>query len=230
VKTVATALFYRFVRLVVGLILLIWTRKQVVGLENVPKQGPVILVSNHVNMLDPAVVPVLVPRRIVYMGKAELWKTPIIGPLYGLVGFIPVRRFEADLSAMRKAEKALRQNQVLGMFPEGTRSGKPGLGKGQPGTAIIALRTGAPIVPAAVTGTEGVTLPGFFFRLTRVRVVFGKPFELPKGHRFNAELVEQCTERIMREIAVLLPEEYRGVYAGLVASQPKEQAEGIGLT
>jgi len=230
VRTAATALFYRFAKLVMGLMLLIWTRKQVVGLENVPKRGPVILASNHVSMLDPALLPVLVPRRIVYMGKAELWKTPIIGPLYGLVGFIPVRRFEADLGALRKAEKALRQNQVLGMFPEGTRSGRPGLGKGQPGTAIIALRTGAPVVPAAVIGTGGVTLPRLFFRLTRVRVVFGKAFELPKGRRLTAELVEQCTERIMKEIAALLPEEYRGVYAGLVASQSKEQAEGIGLT
>ena len=224
------ALFYQFVKFIVRLILLVWTRKQVVGLENVPRQGPLILASNHVNLLDPPLLAVSVPRRIVYMGKIELWKTPIIGPLYGLVGFIPVRRFEADLAALRKAEKALRQNQVLGMFPEGTRSRKPGLGKGQPGTAIIALRSGAPIVPAAVTGTEGVAVPRSFFRLTRVRVVFGKPFELPKGRRLNTELVEQCTERIMKEIALLLPEEYRGVYAELVASQSKEQAEGIGLT
>ncbi|MCJ7510719.1 MAG: 1-acyl-sn-glycerol-3-phosphate acyltransferase [Dehalococcoidia bacterium] len=228
-KNVATALFYGFAKLVVSLVLLIWTRKQVVGLANVPRRGPVILASNHVNMLDPAIVPVLVPRRIVYMGKAELWKTPIIGSLYGLVGFIPVRRFKADLAALRKAEKALRQNQVLGMFPEGTRSDRPGMGKGQPGTAIIALRTGAPIVPVGIAGTEGVTLPGLFFRLTRVRVVFGKPFELPKGRRLNTELVEQCTERIMKEIAVLLPEKYRGVYAELAASQSKEQAECIGL-
>ncbi len=229
-RTVAIALFYRFAKLVIGLILLVWTRKQVVGLENVPRRGPVILASNHVSLLDPALLPVLVPRRIVYMGKIELWRTPIIGPLYGLVGFIPVRRFEADLAALRKAEKVLRQNQVLGMFPEGTRSRKPGLSKGQPGTAIIALRSGAPIVPVAVTGTEGVAVPRSFFRLTRVRVVFGKPFEFRKGRRLNAELVEQCTERIMKEIAVLLPEEYRGVYAELVASQSKEQAESIGLT
>ncbi len=229
-KRALNALFYQFIKLIVRLILLVWPRKQVVGLENVPRQGPLILASNHVNLLDPPLLAVSVPRRIVYMGKIELWKTPIIGPLYGLVGFIPVRRFEADLAALRKAEKALRQNQVLGMFPEGTRSRKPGLGKGQPGTAIIALRSGAPIVPAAVTGTEGVAVPRSFFRLTRVRVVFGKPFELPKGRRLNTELVEQCTERIMKEIALLLPEEYRGVYAELVASQSKEQAEGIGLT
>jgi 1-acyl-sn-glycerol-3-phosphate acyltransferase len=216
--------------LVIGLILLVWTRKQVVGLKNIPKQGPVILASNHVNLLDPPLLAVLVPRRIVYMGKIELFRAPIIGPLYRLAGFIPVRRFEGDLAALRKAEETLRQNQLLGMFPEGTRSRKPGLGKGQPGTAVIALRTGAPIVPVGVTGTEGVSVPRSFFRITRVGVVFGRPFELPKGRRLNAELVEQCTDRIMKEIATLLPEEYRGVYAELAASQPEEQPEGIGLT
>jgi 1-acyl-sn-glycerol-3-phosphate acyltransferase len=230
VRTVAIALFYRFTKLVIGFILLVWTRKRVVGLENVPRRGPLILASNHVNLLDPPLLAVVLPRRIVYMGKIELWKTPIIGPLYTLAGFIPVRRFEGDLAALRKAEKTLRQNQVLGMFPEGTRSRKPGLGKGQPGTAIIALRSGAPIVPVAVTGTEGVAVPRSFFRITRVRVVFGKPFELPKDRRLSTEQVEQCTERIMKEIAALLPEEYRGVYAGLAVSQPKEQPEGIGLT
>jgi 1-acyl-sn-glycerol-3-phosphate acyltransferase len=230
VRSVATALFYRFTKLVFGLILLVWTRKQVVGLENVPRRGPLILASNHVNLLDPPLLAVLMPRRIIYMGKVELWRTPIIGPLYTLAGFIPVQRFGADLPALRKAEKVLRQNQVLGMFPEGTRSRKPGLGKGQPGTAIIALRSGAPIVPVAVTGTARVAVPRSFFRITRVGVVFGKPFELPKGRRLNAELVEECTERIMKEIAVLLPEEYRGVYAELVAGQSKGHLEGIGLT
>jgi 1-acyl-sn-glycerol-3-phosphate acyltransferase len=230
VRTVAIALFYRFAKLVISLILFVWTRREVVGLENVPRRGPLILASNHVNLLDPPLLAVLLPRRIVYMGKIELWKTPIIGPLYTLAGFIPVRRFEGDVAALRKAEKVLQQNQVLGMFPEGTRSRKPGLGRGQPGTAIIALRSGAPIVPVAVTGTEGVAVPRSFFRITRVRVVFGKPFELPKSRRLSTELVEQCTERIMKEIAVLLPEEYRGVYAELAASQSKEQAESIRLT
>ncbi len=228
-RRVAIALFYQLAKLVFRIILLIWTRKQVVGLKNVPRQGPVILASNHVSMLDPPLVAVLVPRRVVYMGKIELWKTPIIGPLYSLVGFIPVRRFEADLAALRRAEKALRQNHVLGMFPEGTRSGKPGLGKGLPGTAIIAIRTGAPIVPVGVSGTAGAGVPHSLFRRTRVRVAFGKPFELSKG-RLNTELVEEGTERIMKEIALLLPEEYRGAYAERIAGQSKEQAEGIGLT
>jgi 1-acyl-sn-glycerol-3-phosphate acyltransferase len=230
VRRLGSVLFYRFTKLVISLILLVWTRKQVVGLKNIPKKGPVILASNHVNLLDPPLLAVLMPRRIVYMGKIELFRAPVIGPLYRLAGFIPVRRFEGDLAALRKAEEILRQNQVLGMFPEGTRSRKPGLGKGQPGTAVLALRTGAPIVPVGVSGTESVSVPRSFFRITRVGVVFGRPFELPKGRRLNAELVEQCTGRIMKEIAMLLPEEYRGVYAELAASQPEEQPEGVGLT
>ena len=224
-RNLGTVLFYNFAKLVFRFILLIWTRKEVVGLENIPKRGPLILASNHVNMLDPPLLAVLVPRRIVYMGKIELWKTPIIGPLYGLIGFIPVRRFEADLAALRAAERVLRNNQVLGMFPEGTRSGKPGLGKGHPGTAIIALRTGVPIVPVAISGTAGVAVPRSLFRLTRVRVVFGKPFRLPENRRLNAELVQECTERIMKEIAVRLPEEYRGAYAQAVAAHSTQSAE-----
>jgi 1-acyl-sn-glycerol-3-phosphate acyltransferase len=230
VKRLPNVLFYRFAKLVISLILLIWIRKKVVGLKNIPKEGPVILASNHVNLLDPPLLAVLVPRRIVYMGKIELFRTPVIGSLYRLAGFIPVRRFEGDVAALRKAEEALRQNELLGMFPEGTRSRRPGLGKGQPGTAVIALRTGAPVVPVGVSGTESVSVPRSFFRITRVGVVFGEPFELPKGRRLNTELVQQCTDRIMKEIAVLLPEEYRGVYAELAASQPQEQPEGIGLT
>lgn len=223
-----TVLFYAFAKLVFRPILLIWTRKEVVGLANVPKHGPLILASNHVNMLDSVLLAVLVPRRIVYMGKIELWKTPIIGPLYGLAGFIPVRRFEADLGALRRADSTLRDNQLLGMFPEGTRSVRPGLGKGHPGTAIIALRTGAPILPVGISGTSGVAVPRSLFRITRVRLVFGKPFRLPEGRRLNAELVQECTERIMKEIAVLLPEEYRGEYAQAAADHLAQPAEPEG--
>lgn len=223
-----TLLFYAFAKLVCRTILLIWTRKEVMGLENVPKSGPLILASNHVNMLDSALLAVLMPRRIVYMAKIELWDTPIIGPLYGVAGFIPVRRFEADLGALRKAERTLRDNQVLGMFPEGTRSVTPGLGKGQPGTALIALRTGAHILPVGIAGTSGVKVPRSLFRITRVQVVFGQPFRLPEGHRVTTELVQECTERIMREIAVLLPEEYRGVYAEAAAAHLAQTAEHKG--
>jgi 1-acyl-sn-glycerol-3-phosphate acyltransferase len=130
------------------------------------------------------------------------------------------------VGALRRAEKVLRQGHLLVMFPEGTRSRRPGLGKGHPGTAVIALRSGVPIVPVAVSGTETVSIPSLFFRRTRVRIAFGQPFTLPRGRRLTAELAEESTTLIMKEIAALLPEAYRGTYAG-AATRTKEHAEHV---
>ena len=211
-----------FVRLCVY----IWSQREVLGLENVPRQGPAILASNHLSLADPPLLAALVRRRLIYMAKLELWSTPIIGPLYRLYDCIPVRRFDADVGALRRAEKVLRQGHVLVMFPEGTRSGHPGLGKGHPGTAVIALRSGVPIVPVGVSGTEVVSLPSCFLRRTRVRIAFGQPFTLPRGQRLTTELADEGTERIMKEIAALLPEAYRGAYAG-ATTRTKQRAERV---
>jgi len=221
-----TVVFYCLARSFFRLCVLIWSRREVLGLENVPRHGPAILASNHLNLADPPLIVALVPRRLIFMAKLELWSTPVIGWLYGLGGCIPVRRFEADVGALRRAEKVLRQGHVLVMFPEGTRSRYPGLGKGHPGTAVIALRSGVPIVPVGVSGTETVSLPGVFLRRTRVRIAFGQPFTLPRGQRLTTELAEESTERIMKEIAALLPEAYRGAYAG-VTTRTKQRAERV---
>jgi 1-acyl-sn-glycerol-3-phosphate acyltransferase len=217
---------YWVIRSLVWLCVLVWSRREVLGLENVPRKGPAILASNHLSLADPPLLAALVSRRLVYMAKKELWSTPIIGPLYGLAGFIPVRRFEADVGALRRAEKVLREGHVLVMFPEGHRSGHPGLGKGHPGTAIVALRSGAPIVPVGVSGTETVSLPRCFLRRTRVRIAFGQPFTLPRGQRLTTELAEEGTELIMKRIAALLPEAYRGMYAR-AATRTKQRAERV---
>ncbi len=219
-----TVLFYWLLTSFVRLCVFIWLRKDVSGRENLPRSGPAILACNHLNLADSLLLVSQVPRRLVFMAKIELWSTPVIGPLYGLYGCIPVRRFEADIGSLRRAEKVLRRGHVLAMFPEGTRSRQPGLGKGHPGTALMALRTGVPIVPVGVSGTEVVSLPRSFFRRTPVRIAFGQPFTLPRGQRLTTELAEEGTERIMREIAALLPEAYRGAYAGL-ATRAKERTE-----
>ncbi len=155
----------------------------------------------------------ITPRRIVWMTKQELFDIPLFGILYHLFGCIPVRRFEADLRALRRAQEALRRGLVLGMFPEGTRSGESGLGQGEPGTALIAMRTNTPILPVAIWGTEGIKLPRDFFRRTEVHVRYGEPFYLPKPERITKETVERGAEIIMRRIAELLPQRYRGIYA-----------------
>jgi 1-acyl-sn-glycerol-3-phosphate acyltransferase len=221
-----TVVFYWLATSFFRLCVFIWSRREVLGLQNVPRHGPAILASNHLNLADPPLLASLVPRRLIFMAKLELWSTPVIGWLYGLGGCIPVRRFEADVGALRRAEKVLREGHVLVMFPEGTRSRHPGLGKGHPGTAVIALRSGVPIVPVGVSGTETVSLPSCFLRRTRVRIAFGQPFTLPRGQRLTTELAEASTERIMKEIAALLPEAYRGTYAG-VATRTKQHAERV---
>lgn len=204
---------------------LIWVniQRQVEGTENIPRKGPLILASNHLNLADPAIIMTLVPRRIAWLTKRELFDIPFFGAWYRLFGAIPVRRFEADLEALRKAQEALGRGLALGMFPEGTRSRSGGLGKAYPGTALIALRTGAPVLPIAIWGSEVITLPKAFFRRTRVHIRFGQPFSLPPAERIRTPVVEEGTNLIMCKIAALLPPQYRGAYADVVASGASPQ-------
>jgi 1-acyl-sn-glycerol-3-phosphate acyltransferase len=193
---------------------------EVEGVENVPRQGPLILASNHLNNADPPVIALVIPRHPTFMVKQEMLGWPILGLGFRLYGCFPVRRFEADLAALRKATEVVRRGEMLVMFPEGTRSRTASMGRGHPGSALIALRTGAPILPVAITGTETVKWPWLFLRPflgPRVHVVIGQPFFLPEVERVNTEAAQRCTEIIMGRIAEMLPESYRGQYAPAVA-------------
>jgi 1-acyl-sn-glycerol-3-phosphate acyltransferase len=196
--------------------LLIWLviDRHVKGRERVPASGALILAGNHLNLADPPILTGLMPRRIVWMGKQELFDIPVFGILYHLFGCIPVRRFQGDLRALRRSQEALRRGLVLGMFPEGTRSGESGLGHGEPGTALVAMRTNTAVMPVAIWGTEDIKLPRDFFRRTTVHIVYGEPFHLPRPERLTKKAVEDATDLIMSRIAELLPERYRGIYAG----------------
>lgn len=205
-------IFYYANMLWVQALLFVVTSRDVQGKENVPRKGPLIVASNHLSNGDPPILTAAVPRQIAWMAKAEWFRTPVIGRLFRMAGMIPVRRFEADLGALRRSQDVLRHGGALAMFPEGTRGGDRGLKTAEPGTALIALRTGAPIVPIAIWGTEHVKLPRDLFRRTRAHVRFGKPFTLEAGPRITRHDVERGTDTIMREIAALLPERYRGVY------------------
>ena len=210
----STLFYWLNVRTWVTLIMWFATRIKVEGLSNLPGSGPAILVSNHFNLGDPPVLTYVLPRRIVWMAKQELFDIPVIGGVFRAFGLIPVRRFEGDLKALRKAQGTLRRGHVLGMFPEGTRSAGKGLGEGEPGTAFIALRTGAPIIPVAIWGTEGVKLPrdAFRFHGSRISVRFGEPFRLGETKRASKEQIAKGTREIMEKIAELLPANYRGLY------------------
>ncbi len=221
----STLFYWLNIRTWVTLVMWFAARLKVDGLSNLPSSGPVILVSNHFNVGDPPVLTYVLPRRIVWMAKQELFDTPVIGWLFRGFGLIPVRRFEGDLKALRKAQNALKSGHVLGMFPEGTRSAGKGLGEGEPGTAFIALRTGAPIVPVAIWGTEGIKLPrdAFRFHGSRISVRFGRPFRLPETKRATKGQIADGTREIMEKIAELLPAKYRGAYASPEQGGPAKQ-------
>ena len=199
------------------------TSQDVVGKENIPHKGALIFTCNHFSVGDPPLLIGIFPRRIVWMAKQELFDLPLLGKLYNMGGFIPVRRFEGDLRAIRRSQDALRRGHVLGMFPEGTRSGGR-LGRAEPGTALIALRSGALVLPVAIWGTEHVRLPRDLFRRTKAHARFGEPYRLPNPSRITREAVAAGTDEIMRRIAELLPPEYRGEYADTGAPSAAAQA------
>jgi 1-acyl-sn-glycerol-3-phosphate acyltransferase len=203
------------------LVMPLYTRITVIGLENVPREGPLIIASNHLNDGDPGVICTRLPRRVVFMAKAELFEYPVLKQFMDVFGFA-VHRREADLKALRQAQETLRAGLALCMFPEGTRSGSHArLIEAWPGAALIALRAGAPILPIGITGSQRLALPKLFlrpFRRERIVMHIGEPFMLETPARLNAEAAREGIAVIMARIADLLPEEYRGYYG----SKPAE--------
>jgi 1-acyl-sn-glycerol-3-phosphate acyltransferase len=206
--------------------LVVWTfgRYEVAGNERVPTDGPLIVVSNHLNNADPPLLGAAIPRRIHFMAKQELFDSRF-GWAMRWFGAFPVRRFEADLAALRAAQGILKEGEAIGMFPEGHRSRTGGMGPPHPGTALIALRTGAPLLPVGITGTERIRTPLVLLQQPRIRVVIGEPFTLAQTRRISAEQVQAGTDEIMRRIAALLPPSYRGQYADGAAATTEGRAE-----
>ncbi len=200
---------------------------RVEGRENVPATGGAILVSNHLNNADPCIIPGALHRREVTMAKKELFKWPVISLLFRLIGAFPVDRQGADIAAIRQAQSVIHDGILLLMFPEGTRSRDRQLHKGFPGTALVAYRTGAPIIPIAITGSEHIPWPWVFLRPfmgPRITIRFGKPFYPPKVDRITTQAAKDATDDIMRHVAELLPESYRGEYRDAVAMHSAAEA------
>lgn len=187
------------------------------SLEQVPAQGPLILVCNHINFLDaPLLYTQLMPRPLTGFAKSETWDSPFLRPLFNLGGAIPVRRGEADMSALRGGLAALEKGYILVITPEGTRSGDGRLAQGHPGVVTLATRSGAPIQPVAYYGGERLYTNLRRLRRTDFHIRVGKPFRVEtKGASLTSALRRQITDEIMYRLAALLPAAYRGVYADL---------------
>lgn len=189
-------------------------------LAKVPDRGPLILVINHVNFLDaPILYTHLQPRLLAGFAKAEAWDNPALGFLADLWGAIPLRRGEADMSALRQGLQALEAGHILGVAPEGTRSGDGRLQQGNPGIVLLALRSGAPLLPMACSGSELFWPNLSRLRRTDFRIYVGQSFHLDAGGNKVTRLVRQrMTDEIMYQIAALLPPSHRGIYSDLAAA------------
>jgi len=193
-------------------LLLTLTRFQVVGGGNVPKTGPLIVVSNHLSQADPPIIGAGIPRRIVFMAKEELFRSPLMALVVKGFGAFPVRKQGADRDALRQAQEVLEKGLALGVFPEGTRSKTGVLQPGMLGAAFIALRTGAPVLPVGICGTEELRGAGFL-RHPAITINIGEPFTVaPAQGRVTRQALQDLTAYIMERIAQLLPPSYQGVY------------------
>jgi len=190
-------------------------------LARVPERGPLIIAVNHVNFLEaPIFYTHLHPRPVTGFVKAENLEHPLFGPLlFSLWGGIPIRRGEADMTAFRQALQALEAGQILAVAPEGTRSGDGHLQQGRPGIALLALRSGAPVLPIACYGGEHFWNSLRRLRRTDFRIVVGQSFHLDSGGvKVTRQVRQQMADEVMYQMAALLPPAYRGVYSDLAAA------------
>ena len=188
--------------IVKGLLKLIFTvvlRLKIEGRENIPKDGPLVIASNHLSLLDPPVLGTAATRKVHFMAKEELFVS-VLGTIYKILGAFPVRRGGADRAAIKHGIEILESGNVLAIFPEGTRSKTGELGKAQPGALMMASKVKATIVPACIIGTDykrhGRIWP-------KVTVRFGKPMPFPEGAEVNKEFLHAMTEEMMQHIARL---------------------------
>ncbi|MCJ7551752.1 MAG: 1-acyl-sn-glycerol-3-phosphate acyltransferase [Anaerolineae bacterium] len=184
-------------------------------LERVPHTGPLIIVVNHISSLEvPIIYAHMHPRPIAALTKAETWENPLLGPLATLWGAIPLHRGEADTGAFHRMLEALENQQIVMIAPEGTRSGNGRLQRGRPGVVLLAMRSGAPLLPMAYYGGEKFRDNLRKLRRTDFHIAVGEPFMLSPGERhINSESRQELADALMYRIAALLPAAYRGVYA-----------------
>jgi 1-acyl-sn-glycerol-3-phosphate acyltransferase len=192
---------YRFCfAAVVPLLLALYADLDVRGSEHIPRHGPLIVISNHVDNLDTYVIGSRVPRLLHYFARANGLRSPWLGRYWRWMAAIP-----ADREGFTTAISLLREGQTIGVFPEGVIA--PTLVRAKPGVAVLALRSGAPVLPCAIWGTERVRV-GDALRRPPIHLRFGPPRTLKRGSGRSQELADL----LMRDVAALLPPRYRGVY------------------
>ena len=187
------------------------------GIDKIPEQGPLIVISNHTGQIEvPVLATLLQPRKITGWAKAEAFDNLFLRWVFGAWGIIPVRRGEADMHALKAALRAIEKGMVFGIAPEGTRNYDGRLKRALPGTVIIALHSGAPIIPVAHWGGENFMSNFRRLKRTDFHIRVGEPFKLnTEDVRITGEIRQQIVDEMMYHLARLLPEEYRGEYSNM---------------
>ncbi len=189
-------------------------------LARVPDQGPLIVVTNHVNVLEiPIIYTHLQPRRVTGFVAAYRWDSRWLRWLLDVGGAIPLHRGEADVAAMRRGMEMLKAGYIVIIAPEGTRSGHGRLQKGHPGVVLLALHSDAPLLPVVFYGGERYRDNLRRLRRTDFHIVVGKPFYLDAGGvKVTRQVRRQMIDEVMYQMSALLPPAYRGVYSDLDAA------------
>jgi len=186
------------------------------GRDNVPLTGPLILVANHVHVLDPILLVFSLPRWIIFVAKEELFRSLFLRFWLRWAGSLPLQRdgkVREKQRILEGARKALDEGMILGMFPEGARSQDGKLRKGKPGSAVIASKTDAPLLPVGIAGTDKIHGLSWLWKRPPIVVTIGKPFRLPPtNNKISKSQMQLLTAQLMGEIAALLPPEYKGAY------------------
>lgn len=205
---------YYFGRGIVHTAMPFCARWEIKGRENVPPNGPLLIVCNHLHVSDPPIIAASIPLKLVFMAKEELWRTRWSGFWVEHFGAFPVRRGGLDRETLRTAEKWLNKGVSVVMFPEGGRSAS-GMRRGLPGAASLAARLKVPVLPVGIAGTDNLKrVLWSIFHHPKITVTIGQPFTPPTDGRLTREQRQEMIDLIMKKVAALLPPQYRGVYAG----------------
>ncbi len=199
-------------------------RLEVKGKENVPSRGPLILACNHLAFTDPPLLVAAIPRSLHFLGKKELFATPVGRFIMWGFHVFPYDRTSASTDTMRAMLGLLEQDRTVVVFPEGTRSKSHSMQEAQLGVVYLAIKSQAPILPVGVTGTEKLRAWRMPFPLCRLSANIGPPFTLPVVEgRIPRPVMQDMLRMIMERVAQQLPAEFRGVYDPAVSQRSDQQ-------
>lgn len=226
--------YYLFKYVLMGPALRLMGRPRIEGLENLPEEGPVLLASNHLAVVDSFYLPLMVPRRIFFLAKSEYFTgTGIKGGFqrwfFSASGQIPIDRSGANAAAgaLTAGKRVLESGGLLCLYPEGTRSPDGRLYKGKTGLARLALETGVPVIPVAMIGTDRINPPGTVLpRPTRITVKIGEPMDFSRyeGMSGNRFIERAVTDEIIYALMAMTGQQYVDVYAASLKEKPAETA------